>query len=282
MHINSDQRHKQELFMELFMPVNRNISNYCRAIVNNNEDAKDLLSETLLIAYENFNKLKDRKAFKYYLFGIASWLFKRKLRRKKFREDLNEEMTSEFPDPGPNPDYLTDINGKQVVDINTAVDVSTDKSSENKMVNTAVKIQTMVPVLLRKQYFNKYKNYLLWFSANENFINALPKNISIDMGKAYKMYMYKSIQINKNVSVQLKSDEPKSMYFPDSESKMPELNKFKLYPNPVSDYLNLDFETNQPVSFNMCITDISGKQIIGYNREFSMNKAGLFNNIIRI
>lgn len=110
MHINSDQRHKQELFMELFMPVNRNISNYCRAIANNNEEAKDLLSETLLIAYKNFDKLRDRKAFKYYLFGIASRLYKRKLRRKKFREVLHEDLTSEFPDERPNPEFLLELN----------------------------------------------------------------------------------------------------------------------------------------------------------------------------
>lgn len=174
------------------------------------------------------------------------------------------------------PDYLTDIQGKKVVDINTAIKASVDINSVDKNVDTAVKIQTMIPILLRKQYFKTYKNYLLWFSANQNFINALPKNISIDIGKAYKMYMYNSIRINTDVSIKIKEEKPKSMYFPDAESEMPELNKFKLYPNPVSDYLNLDFETNQPVKFKMFITDISGKQIIGYNREFSFNKAGQY------
>ncbi len=76
MHINTKQRQKQNQFIELYMPVNKNISNYCRAIANNTEDAKDLLSETLKIAYEQFDQLRDKKAFKYYLFGIASRILK--------------------------------------------------------------------------------------------------------------------------------------------------------------------------------------------------------------
>jgi len=109
MHINSEQRYKQKVFMELYIPVNRNISNYCRAIANNDEDAKDLLAETLLIAFEKFDHLGNKKAFKYYLFGIASRLFKKKLRRKKFRKELNWEISAEFPDTGPNPEYMLEL-----------------------------------------------------------------------------------------------------------------------------------------------------------------------------
>ena len=88
----------QESFINLYEPLHRDLSNYCRAIERGSEDAKDLVSETLAIAYENFKNLKNRKAFKYYLFGIASRLYRKKLRRKKYIVNYNEELASAIQD----------------------------------------------------------------------------------------------------------------------------------------------------------------------------------------
>jgi RNA polymerase sigma-70 factor (ECF subfamily) len=85
---------RQEEFLSLYEPVQQRISNYCRVISSNNEHAKDLLSETILSAYSNFEKIRNKDLFIYYLFGTASRLFKKYLKRKK---DLNN-FVSLLPD----------------------------------------------------------------------------------------------------------------------------------------------------------------------------------------
>ncbi|MFM9944157.1 MAG: RNA polymerase sigma factor [Bacteroidia bacterium] len=74
----SQEKHHTE-FMELYKLHHTALSNYCRVLINNTDDAKDLMSESILACLNNFEKLKDRSKFKFYLFGIASRLLKRKI-----------------------------------------------------------------------------------------------------------------------------------------------------------------------------------------------------------
>jgi RNA polymerase sigma-70 factor, ECF subfamily len=79
---------KEKTFLDFFEKHNNDLSNYCRALCIRLEDAEDLMSETIVIAYSNFDKIKDPQKLKYYLFGIASRLFKKHLRRKKIVQFL--------------------------------------------------------------------------------------------------------------------------------------------------------------------------------------------------
>jgi len=54
------------------------------------DDAKDLLSEVTLTAYENFESLKQPDQFVYFLFGIARNLYLKKLRKQKFQMGLKQ------------------------------------------------------------------------------------------------------------------------------------------------------------------------------------------------
>jgi DNA-directed RNA polymerase specialized sigma24 family protein len=76
------QKLLQEQFILLYENFKHELSCYCRAVMKDEDDAKDLMSETVL-AFESFEKMKEPEKFKYFLFGIASRLFKKKLRQKK-------------------------------------------------------------------------------------------------------------------------------------------------------------------------------------------------------
>ncbi len=65
--------------MELYKLHHQALSNYCKVLVHDVDDAKDLMSETVLACITSFEKLKDRSKFKFYLFGIASRLLKRRI-----------------------------------------------------------------------------------------------------------------------------------------------------------------------------------------------------------
>ncbi|MCG9880262.1 MAG: RNA polymerase sigma factor [Bacteroidia bacterium] len=79
-----DQTEKNIRFMALYKPLHTRLSRYVQSLVWQPHEAKDLLSDITLKAFENFEKLKDDEQFIYYLFGIARNLHLKMLRRKKF------------------------------------------------------------------------------------------------------------------------------------------------------------------------------------------------------
>jgi RNA polymerase sigma-70 factor (ECF subfamily) len=70
--------------MLLYEPAHRRLCRFVQTLVWNADDAKDIVSETSLAAYEQFDALRQPERFIYYLFAIASRLVKKKQRRKKF------------------------------------------------------------------------------------------------------------------------------------------------------------------------------------------------------
>ncbi|MDX2360594.1 MAG: sigma-70 family RNA polymerase sigma factor [Crocinitomicaceae bacterium] len=62
---------KEEKFMALYTPVHENFERFCKARVYGDIDFKDLMHDTIVIAYEKFDKLEDPKAFLHFLFGIC-------------------------------------------------------------------------------------------------------------------------------------------------------------------------------------------------------------------
>ncbi|MCX6352147.1 MAG: RNA polymerase sigma factor [Bacteroidetes bacterium] len=85
------------------------LSRYVEAITRNREEAKDLLSETTLIAYERFEQLKNKDAFIYFLFSIASKLYKKQLRRRKWWGMFSEDKAIEIPGGYLNPETNADV-----------------------------------------------------------------------------------------------------------------------------------------------------------------------------
>ncbi len=81
----------QNQFMALYGPLHQRLSNYCRSMARNRTDADDLLHDTILAAYSQFEELENPDRFAGYLFTIASNLFKKQLRRKKFRGRYDEK-----------------------------------------------------------------------------------------------------------------------------------------------------------------------------------------------
>lgn len=103
-----DTQNKIE-FLSLYEPVHNQLSKYCRAISGNTEDGEDLLQDTILNSLEGFNKLRDKKMFKSYLFSIAGNLHKMKLRRLKFRAEFSDNEINQIIDFSQDQEYLTDF-----------------------------------------------------------------------------------------------------------------------------------------------------------------------------
>lgn len=74
--------------MNYYERVSKKLSGFARAMTRNTETAKDLVSDTILVAYENFDKIKNKQAFTSYIFTIAVRLHrKRKSKWSWFAEE---------------------------------------------------------------------------------------------------------------------------------------------------------------------------------------------------
>lgn len=83
---------KQQEFLVLLNPIKDNLSRYCRSVSYSYDDAKDLMSETILIAYQNFSQVLEKKAFLSYLFTIASRVnLKKKDKANKFDRIMDND-----------------------------------------------------------------------------------------------------------------------------------------------------------------------------------------------
>lgn len=75
---------KQEKFMTLYRPVARDIERYVMNLTRNRVDAKDVINETVMLAFERIDTLKEEKAFLSWMFSIAhrAWVH---MKRKNTR-----------------------------------------------------------------------------------------------------------------------------------------------------------------------------------------------------
>ena len=98
---------KQERFLQLLKTNMEKLERYTLALCRNRQDAKDLAADTILIAYENFEKLRDEKAFLSYIFTIASRIYSSG--RKKLRPMVELEDAGQLYCNRISPETATDI-----------------------------------------------------------------------------------------------------------------------------------------------------------------------------
>ncbi len=86
---------KEKSFMKLYEPVHENFEKFCKARVYGEMDFKDLMHDTLLIAYKKFDTLFDSKSFLSFLFGISIRVLSNA--NKKKRPELWQNDSENLP-----------------------------------------------------------------------------------------------------------------------------------------------------------------------------------------
>jgi len=102
-------KEREKEFLELYSELEKRLSAFALALSRNREDAKDLVAETVLKAYETFDNLKSPQAFASYLFSIASRIHKRKIWRRRLFGGWNESFSDTLPAQDFDPDILFDV-----------------------------------------------------------------------------------------------------------------------------------------------------------------------------
>lgn len=85
---------KQDEFLALYEPIHDRFERFCRARVYGDLDFRDVINESLLIAYSKFESLTSPQSFLSFLFGIAVRVIGNQLQKKKTeRFNGNEQYT---------------------------------------------------------------------------------------------------------------------------------------------------------------------------------------------
>ncbi len=90
---------RKEVFMRLYVPVHERFERFCKARVYGEMDYKDLMHDTVVIAFEKFNPAVESASFLSFLFGISiRILSNNKKRATKRFEHVRSLQNSDFTD----------------------------------------------------------------------------------------------------------------------------------------------------------------------------------------
>lgn len=103
------ENHSKNEFIELYEPVHDQFCRFCRAIAGNTEDAEDLIQDSILNVLMSFEKIRDKNAFKSFLFSVASNLHKMKQRRRKVNLEFSAEEINHILHYSQDQELLTDF-----------------------------------------------------------------------------------------------------------------------------------------------------------------------------
>ena len=98
----------QEVFLSLLTPNLDKLSRFATALTGDTEEARDLVSETILRAYENFHQVRAHEAFTSYLFTVARRLYIRQRKRRSIWTFFNREAEEKTYDSVPGLDAKLD------------------------------------------------------------------------------------------------------------------------------------------------------------------------------
>ncbi len=99
----------RDRFVQLLEPCMKRLDDFAHAMARDPDEARDLVAETILRAYEGFAALRDHKAFLGYLFAIASREHRRRKQRARLFGTFNAEQAERIRFAGTMPDAAADV-----------------------------------------------------------------------------------------------------------------------------------------------------------------------------
>ena len=100
---------KQQRFLHLFEPLQPRLQRFVLAMTRNEELAKDIIGETILIAFERIDALRHDEAFLSFLFTIATRVHRKRSRELERTVGIEDEDVTRMFDQATPPDIAADI-----------------------------------------------------------------------------------------------------------------------------------------------------------------------------
>lgn len=100
---------RQARFCALVEPHIEAVGRFVHALTRNREEARDIVGDVLLIAYEKLDTLKHEQTSASWLFSIARNEFYQRQRRRKFWGLFDEKAAHDQPSEVPSPEVSADV-----------------------------------------------------------------------------------------------------------------------------------------------------------------------------
>lgn len=100
---------KQQAFLQLYEPIHDRFERFCRARVYGDMDFRDLINDTLLVAFEKFETLRSEQAFLSFLCGISIRLIGNHHKKKKTSRFQTSDAVLDILDVNANPQASADV-----------------------------------------------------------------------------------------------------------------------------------------------------------------------------
>ena len=100
---------RQREFLEMLEPVYDRLSRYALAVTKDEMNGEDLVSATVLAAFEAFDSYSPDAPFLHFLLRIASRLHKRRRHRERNRVEYDESQALSRADGGNSPEMAAEI-----------------------------------------------------------------------------------------------------------------------------------------------------------------------------
>lgn len=104
-----EQSMRQEQFLLLLLPLRTRLAQFTRAMTADYEDGRDLMSDTVLVAFERFEQVREPVAFLSYLFTIAVRLHRRRLTRERSRVAYDDGVAIHLRSSAQSPESSADV-----------------------------------------------------------------------------------------------------------------------------------------------------------------------------
>ncbi len=92
-------KQQQQHFLRLYQPVHDRFERFCRARAYYDMPYEDLMNETLLVAFNKLDQLKNETAFLSFLIGISTRILANSKRKRKTSTMENELVFNNYADP---------------------------------------------------------------------------------------------------------------------------------------------------------------------------------------
>ncbi|RYD69286.1 MAG: RNA polymerase sigma factor [Sphingobacteriales bacterium] len=100
---------KQQHFIHLLEPVKDQLWRYVKNMLRHKENAEDVYNQTILIAFEKLENLKNEAAFLYFLFGITRRIVRQHERKQRLFEVFSRKHTYVEADTSVNAEAAFDL-----------------------------------------------------------------------------------------------------------------------------------------------------------------------------
>lgn len=100
---------QHDRFYALVEPHIEAVGRFVHALTRNREEARDIVGDVLLTAFEKLDTLKSEQASASWLFSIARNIVYQQKRRQKFWGFFDETKATERPSEAAQPDVSTDV-----------------------------------------------------------------------------------------------------------------------------------------------------------------------------